>query len=93
LRVLSRADVETLHDLDQLVDAVASAIADLSNRSASMPPRIAARVAQQEGILGEMPAYRLAANALAARLATLFPKNPSPGLASLRSHEFDWLPT
>ena len=42
--MLSRADVEAVLDLDQLVDAVAQAMADLSGGRADMPARVAAMV-------------------------------------------------
>ena len=64
MRVFSRQEVETLLDLDRLVDAVAGAMADLSAGTASMPPRQAARVPRPEGILGAMPAYLPSAGAL-----------------------------
>ena len=40
--VLSRADVEAVLDLDALVEAVATAMVDLSLGRASVPPRVAA---------------------------------------------------
>ena len=80
MRVLSRREVEALLDLDRLVEALAGAMADLSAGTASMPPRIAARVPRQEGILGAMPAYLPSAGALAAKLVTLFPHNAALGL-------------
>ena len=80
MRVLSRRDVEALLDLDRLVDALAEAMADLSAGSASMPPRIAARVERQQGILATMPAYLPSAGGLAAKLVTLFPQNADLGL-------------
>jgi ornithine cyclodeaminase len=80
MRVLSRRDVEALLDLDRLVDALAAAMADLSAGTASMPPRMAARVAHQEAILGAMPAYLPSTGVLAAKLVTLFPKNAALGL-------------
>ena len=55
--VLTRAEVEELLDLDRLVDAVGGALADLSGGRASMPPRIAALVPEQDGLLGVMPSY------------------------------------
>ena len=72
--VLSRSQVEELLDLDALVDAVAAAQADLSAGAASMPPRIAALVPEQDGLLGVMPAY-LPSAGLACKLVTLFPRN------------------
>ncbi len=72
--VLSQREVRELLDLDELVDALAAAHADLTNRKASMPPRIAALVAEQDGLLGVMPAY-LPSAGLACKLVTLFPHN------------------
>jgi ornithine cyclodeaminase len=72
--VLTRSEVEELLDLDELVEAVAAAQADLSAGLASMPPRIAALVPEVEGLLGVMPAY-LPSAGLACKLVTLFPRN------------------
>ena len=72
--VLTRSQVEEVLDLDALVDAVAAAQADLSAGAASMPPRIAALVGEQDGLLGVMPAY-LPSAGLACKLVTLFPRN------------------
>jgi alanine dehydrogenase len=72
--VLARSQVEELLDLDALVEAVAAAQADLSAGFASMPPRIAALVPEQEGLLGVMPAY-LPSAGLACKLVSLFPRN------------------
>jgi ornithine cyclodeaminase len=71
--VLSRSEVEQLLDLDQLVDAIALAMADLSAGRASMPPRLAATAAR--GLLGAMPAYLPSARALMAKLVSVFPDN------------------
>jgi ornithine cyclodeaminase len=71
--VLSRADVEALLDLDQLVDALADAFVDLSGGRASMPQRIAAF--SGHGLLGAMPAYLPSANLLETKLVTLFEDN------------------
>jgi ornithine cyclodeaminase len=73
--VVSRAEVERLLDLDELIDALASAHAELSAGRASMPARIAARVDERDAILGAMPAYLPSAGALMAKLVTLFPRN------------------
>lgn len=70
---LSEAEVRELLDLDELVDALADAHKKLSAGEASMPPRIAA-FAQNDGLLGVMPAY-LPSAGLACKLVTLFPKN------------------
>ena len=71
--VLSQEEVRELLDLDALVDALASAHAELSAGQASMPPRIAA-LARQDGLLGAMPSY-LPSTGLVCKLVTLFPRN------------------
>ena len=73
--VLSRDDVESLLDPRALIDALATAMADLSAGRASMPNRVAALVAEQDGLLGAMPGYVPSLDALAAKLVTLFPGN------------------
>jgi alanine dehydrogenase len=73
LIVLSQDEVRELLDLDALVDALASAHAELSAGEASMPPRIAA-FARQDGLLGAMPSY-LPSTGLVCKLVTLFPHN------------------
>src|SRR5438132_6424795 len=70
---LSRAEVEELLDLDELGAALARAHASLSRGEVSMPPRIAA-FAENDGLLGVMPAY-VPGEALACKLVTLFPQN------------------
>lgn len=75
MRFLSAAEVEVLLDLDALVDAVASAMADLSAGRASVPPRIAALVPEREALLAAMPAYLPSAGALTTKLVSLFPQN------------------
>src|SRR3989442_12142523 len=49
LLVLSQADVQRLLDLDELVDAMAAAFAELSAARTSVPPRGAART--RSGVL------------------------------------------
>src|SRR5581483_11578220 len=73
--VVPRADVERLLDVDELIDALAAAHADLSAGRVSMPPRIAAHVEARDGTLLAMPAYLPSAGALTAKLVSLFPQN------------------
>ena len=70
--VLTRADVEELLDLDELVGALARAHEELSSGTVSMPPRIAALAS--DGLLGAMPAY-LPSAGLGCKLVSLFPHN------------------
>jgi alanine dehydrogenase len=80
--VLSRHDVEQLLDLDELVEAVAQALVDLSAGRASMPPRVAAEVGELEALLAVMPAYLPSAAVLSSKLVTVFPHNDAAGLPS-----------
>ncbi|TME31180.1 MAG: ornithine cyclodeaminase family protein [Chloroflexi bacterium] len=73
--VLSRAEVESLIDLDRLREAVAGAMADLSAGRVSMPARIAAIVPERDALLAAMPAYLPSSGALATKLVSLFPRN------------------
>jgi alanine dehydrogenase len=77
--VLSRAEVESLLDLDDLVEAVAGAMIDLSNGRASAPPRIAAEV-NGLGLLGAMPAFLPSAGVLETKLVSVFPGNARLGI-------------
>jgi alanine dehydrogenase len=78
--ILSRADVEELLDLDALIDALASAMADLSGGRASVPNRVAATVDEREGLLAAMPAYAPGVTALTTKLVSLFPRNAGTAL-------------
>jgi alanine dehydrogenase len=80
--VLNRQEVEALLDPDQLVDAVAKAMAELSAGSVSMPPRVAAEVRQQGGFLGVMPVYLSSSHTLSTKLVSVFPENARLGLPS-----------
>ena len=71
--VLSRAEVEALLDLDELVGALAEAFVDLSEGRASMPQRVAAL--SSHGLLGVMPAYLPSQDMLETKLVTLFEGN------------------
>ena len=73
--VLSKIEVESLLDTDLLRAAMASALAEVSAGAASMPTRIAAQVAQRDGLLAAMPAYLPGAGALTTKLVSLFPRN------------------
>jgi alanine dehydrogenase len=73
--VLSRRDVESLLDARELIDALASALADLSAGRAAAPDRVAAMVPERDGLLAAMPGYVPSLGALTAKLVTLFPGN------------------
>jgi alanine dehydrogenase len=73
--ILSRNEVESLLDLDRLIDALGLAMVDLSRGRASAPPRVAAGVADRQAMLAAMPAYLPSSGALTAKLVSVFPEN------------------
>jgi alanine dehydrogenase len=75
LLVLSGAEVESLLDLDALVDAVEAAMIDLSSGRASMPTRVAAAVPDRQAVLAVMPAFLPSVGAFTTKLVSLFPQN------------------
>ena len=73
--ILDRPQVESLLDLDQLIDALAAAMADLSTGRASAPHRTGAVVPERGGLLAAMPGYVPSAGVLMTKLVSLFPHN------------------
>lgn len=78
--ILNRLQVEALLDVDALIDALASAMADLSAGRASVPDRVAALVPGHEGFLAAMPGFVPSAKVLMSKLVSLFPHNAGTGL-------------
>jgi ornithine cyclodeaminase/alanine dehydrogenase-like protein (mu-crystallin family) len=68
--VLSENDVRRLLDLEELIEALAEALAEVSAGRTSVPPRVAAFVPER-GLLGAMPGY--AAGVLETKLVAVFP--------------------
>ena len=77
--VLSEAEVTGLLDLEQLLAALADALASHSAGRSSVPPRVAASA--PDGILGAMPGH-LPGVALGAKLVSVFPGNHRLGRPS-----------
>ena len=73
--VLSATEIESLLDLDALVDVIRAAMIDLSAGRVSMPARVAALIPEQDALLAAMPAYLPSTGALTSKLVTLFPRN------------------
>jgi ornithine cyclodeaminase/alanine dehydrogenase-like protein (mu-crystallin family) len=73
--VLSQRDVESLLDVDALIDCMASAMADFSTGQASVPDRVMTFVAPPTTGLLDMPAYVPTTRALMTKLTTVFPAN------------------
>jgi len=71
--LLRREEVRALLDPEALIDAVATALVDVSAGTASVPPRIAALTPL--GLLGAMVGYVPSLGVLAAKLVAVFPQN------------------
>ena len=80
--VINRRDVESLIDLDELVDALAPAMVELSAGNVSLPPRIAADVPARSAFVGVMPTYLPSSESLVVKLVSVFPQNDALGLES-----------
>jgi ornithine cyclodeaminase len=80
--VLNRHEVESLLDLDRLVEALGPAMVELSAGRVSMPPRVVAQVCGGAGLLAVMPAFLGSAQILSTKLVSVFPENAALGLPS-----------
>ena len=73
--VLDGTDVEAVLVRDELIESVATGLAELSAGAASMPPRVAATVEERDALLAVMPGYLPGRAVLGAKLVTVFPGN------------------
>ena len=80
LLFLSRAEVERLLDIDEMLDALGRALVVFSSGMTSVPPRVGARVPDL-GLLGAMVGF-VPGVALEAKLVSVFPGNHHHGLPS-----------
>jgi ornithine cyclodeaminase/alanine dehydrogenase-like protein (mu-crystallin family) len=80
LLYLSRADVERLLDVNAMFKALVEALVIFSSGTASVPPRVGARVGDS-GLLAAMPGY-VPGVALEVKLVSVFPGNHDHGLPS-----------
>jgi ornithine cyclodeaminase/alanine dehydrogenase-like protein (mu-crystallin family) len=72
MKILDEDAVRSLLSMEELVPAMASALADLSSSRAVQPVRTIVPVAEHHGFLAVMPAYN---RALGAKLVTFYPEN------------------
>jgi ornithine cyclodeaminase/alanine dehydrogenase-like protein (mu-crystallin family) len=78
--ILSRSEVESLLDVDELIEALGPAFVELSAGRASVPPRVAAFAPNDAGFLGAMPGY--VDGVLEAKLVSVFHGNHDRELPS-----------
>jgi len=79
---LDRHEVESLLDLDRLIEALGPAMAELSAGRVSMPARVVAQVPEHGGLLAAMLAFLGSAQFLSTKLVSVFPRNAALGLPS-----------
>jgi ornithine cyclodeaminase/alanine dehydrogenase-like protein (mu-crystallin family) len=72
MKIFDEEAVRSLLTMDELIPAMKSALADLSNKKAVQPVRTIVPVAEHHGFFGVMPAYN---GALGAKLVTFYPEN------------------
>ena len=79
IRLIAKADVERLLDIDALIDALADAFRKLSAGETSVPPRTA--TSNADGLLGVMPGY-VPGGGMLVKLVSVFPHNHDHGMPS-----------
>ena len=72
MKIIDEGAVRGLLQMKELIPAMAAALADLSNKKAVQPVRLALPVADHGGFMGVMPAYN---GALGAKIVTFYPNN------------------
>lgn len=80
--LLTEADVRSLLAMDDLVPAMAAALADFSAKRVAQPLRTVLTVGDRHAFYGVMPAYLPGTPALGTKLVTVFGSNAARGLPS-----------
>ncbi len=83
--IISRAELLQAAPMDQAIDAVATAFAQLSSGQAEVPLRPHVAIPPAEGLLLVMPAYLAGSAALGVKALTLFPHNADLGLPTINA--------
>ena len=80
--LLTEADVKALLTMDDLIPAMADALAAFSARKVTQPLRTVLTVGEQQAFYGVMPAYIPGTPALGTKLVTVFSGNTARGLTT-----------
>src|SRR3970282_1587857 len=78
--VLSEKEVQSLIDIEELIQALERAHIQFSTGKAVMPVRLVVPLPEIKGRITSMPAYLGADKALGMKVVTYFPENPQRGL-------------
>jgi ornithine cyclodeaminase/alanine dehydrogenase-like protein (mu-crystallin family) len=79
-RLLTEADVRAVLTMDNLIEAMTSALGRFSAGDVVQPVRTVIPVGEHKGVFGVMPAYARNPAALGAKLVTVFDANAGRGL-------------
>jgi alanine dehydrogenase len=80
--LLTEQDVKALLTMDDLIEVMASALADFSAGRVTQPLRTVIEVGEQRSFYGLMPAYMPSRPALGTKLVTVFEGNTARGLTT-----------
>jgi alanine dehydrogenase len=80
IHILSRQDVQQALPMEEAVEAMKSAFAQLSTGQADVPLRAAVPVKQHNGVTLFMPAYLAIDDQMAVKIVSVFNDNPAKGL-------------
>jgi ornithine cyclodeaminase/alanine dehydrogenase-like protein (mu-crystallin family) len=83
--IISRPELRQAAPMDQAIDAVAAAFAQLSSGQAEVPLRPHVAIPPAEGLQLVMPAYLAGSAALGVKALTLFPHNTEQGLPTINA--------
>jgi len=75
--ILTRRDVEKVLTMREAIDAVEDGFRELAEGGVQMPPRQLMTEPERHGWVGVMPAYAKKMKALATKIVTVYPENPS----------------
>lgn len=81
--VLSEKEVQSLIDIEELIETLEQAHIQFATGKAVMPVRQVVPLPQINGRITSMPAYLSDANALGMKVVTYFAENPKQGLPSI----------
>lgn len=81
--VLSEAQVQSLIDIDELIDALEQAYVQYSTGKAAMPVRLVVPLPQIQGRITSMPGYLNDDRALGMKVVTYFQDNPKRDLPAI----------
>lgn len=80
MRIISRTDVENSLTMREAIEVVRQAFIELSNKTATVPPRIHLSIEKHQATTLVMPAYLSETNALACKIVSVFPHNSAKNM-------------